>query len=218
MASKTLDRFLTILAVLSVPVLCASLWRMGGSAVDKYHDLADRRAMGGLLDSVVAAGENRVVFSGSAVQATYVEVVDYQCPFCRRVDSLMHAKDFLAQNIRIIAVQLPLTSIHPLAERAAVAAVCSSHQGAFASFHHNLYSRGIPVQADSMWRLAASSGARDSAAFVQCLDSPAAREEVKRETKIAARLKVIGTPTFVDARGNQVPFEQIARLGTDDRK
>jgi protein-disulfide isomerase len=215
---RIVDRFLTVLVVISIPVLCASLWRLGASGINQYHELVDRRSMRTLVDSVLAVRADRVVVSGSNAGQTYLEVVDYQCPYCRQTDSLLQQQLPIDRDVRVIALQLPLSSIHPLADGAAIAAVCSARQGVFATFHHMLYSRGIPNQPGGMWRLAAESGAKDSVGFVACLNGSEARQDVEREKEIASRLKVIGTPTFVDVDGNQVPLQRLLNASAGGSK
>jgi protein-disulfide isomerase len=209
------NRLLTVLVIVAIPVLCVSVWRMGGDAVDKYHGFALRKARRTLVDSILHAGSGRVVRGGAESGRTYLEIVDYQCPYCRHADSLLQLPPTSGNEIRVIALQLPLTSIHPLAERAAVAAVCSARQGVFSSFHHKLYSGGIPELPDSMWHLALASGAKDSAAFVTCLTAPETLRNVERESRIANRLGAVGTPTFVDTDGNQVPLERVVNPSAD---
>ena len=218
MPSKIIDRVFTGLALLAVPVLCMSLWHLGSATVDQYHDHVEHRSLKTLVDSVIATGGRRVVFGGSSSARTYLEIVDYQCPYCRRADSVLRQQVSTSHDVRIMALQLPLSSIHPLAERAAIAAACSGKQGVFATFHHTLYSRGIPTRADSLWQLAAMSGARDSAAFVRCLNDPSARQDVEQDEAIAKRLRVVGTPTFIDSDGNQVPLQTLVKSSVDEGK
>jgi protein-disulfide isomerase len=63
-------------------------------------------------------------------QATVVEFVDFECPFCRRHEELL--TPLLAKHpgrVRVVRKQVPLGSIHPHAEAAARAAACADTLG-----------------------------------------------------------------------------------------
>src|SRR5215471_12266119 len=63
-------------------------------------------------------------------QATVVEYVDFECPFCRRLDDVL--APVLAKypgRVRVVRKHVPLTKIHPHAEAAARASVCAEAQG-----------------------------------------------------------------------------------------
>src|SRR5215471_1852339 len=63
-------------------------------------------------------------------QATVVEYVDFECPFCRRLDAVLGP--LVAKHpgrVRVVRKHVPLTKIHPHAESAARASVCAEAQG-----------------------------------------------------------------------------------------
>jgi protein-disulfide isomerase len=208
---KLMDRLLTVLVIAAIPVLGVSLWRMGATGVDTISKYQQQQARKALVDSLWASGASRIVIGHGEGERTYIEIVDYQCPYCRVADSLLQQTIVRRSGVRIIALQFPLTSIHPFAERAAVAAVCADRQGIFAPFHHALYSQKMPETPQELWKAARASGGRDSTSFAACLGDPTALFEVQREARFAKRLNVLGTPTFIDREGNQVPLEQVAR-------
>jgi protein-disulfide isomerase/uncharacterized membrane protein len=61
--------------------------------------------------------------------ATVVEVVDFECPFCRRMqDRLVSAIDHVQRPVRVVRKMLPL-KMHPHAMPAALAYCCADAQG-----------------------------------------------------------------------------------------
>src|SRR5512144_2259753 len=72
---------------------------------------------------------------------TIVEFSDFQCPFCRRFHAeTYHALlDAYPGKIRFVYRDLPLTSIHPEAFPAAVAAACANEQDAYWAYHDKLF-------------------------------------------------------------------------------
>jgi protein-disulfide isomerase len=156
------------------------------------------------LPKVVVPSANP--FRGPADAAIVItEFSDFQCPSCRAVEPTL--KEVLAAyptQVKLAYVNFPL-SMHPWAERAAVAALCANEQGKFWDYHDRLFEH----QAD--W--AASADVRplfdgyagelglDHARFDACLAGgrmlPVLRAEIERGTA----LKIEGTPTlFVNER------------------
>lgn len=74
-----------------------------------------------------------------------VEFSDFECPFCSRAYATV--KQIQADYPNDVAVaykHLPLTQLHPNAERAAQASVCAREQGKFWEYHDILFeSQGI---------------------------------------------------------------------------
>ena len=63
---------------------------------------------------------------------TVVEFADFECPFCRSAQpALTGIEAVYAGDLRLVFKHFPLTSIHPHARAAAVAAECAGEQGKF---------------------------------------------------------------------------------------
>ncbi len=73
-------------------------------------------------------------------KVTIVEFSDFQCPFCERafptINQLMN--DYKGK-IKLVYKHYPLTSIHPYAQPAALAAECAREQNKFWEFHDLLF-------------------------------------------------------------------------------
>jgi len=107
-------------------------------------------------------------------QATIVEYVDFECPFCRRLDAVL--APILAKHpgqVRVVRRHVPLTKIHPHADSAARAAVCADAQGKADAMADALF-RALPITLtdEGEEALAAQLGL-DAAAFHACLGDPA---------------------------------------------
>jgi len=63
-------------------------------------------------------------------ELTLIEYSDFQCPFCTRHNSTLDQilEEYKGQ-VRLVFRHLPLTSIHPQAQKAAEAAECAGEQG-----------------------------------------------------------------------------------------
>ena len=131
--------------------------------------------------------------------ATHTLVVfeDFQCPGCRafaaRVDTLIDDHP----ELRIIERHWPLTSLHPYAFKAALAAECGKQAGAYALIRRSLYGRPGLIDAEEWGLLARTAGIKDTAAFASCVKTERFRTNVERDTKFAVANGFRGTPTVI---------------------
>lgn len=123
-----------------------------------------------------------------------IEFADYQCPFCRATE---HVLDSLRKSgtVRVVYYQFPLT-FHPLANSAALAAVCADEQGRFGEIHRALMTTDA-WERDTNWiAVAQRGGVRDLQTFGNCMNSSRAKLRIEADRSLAMRLGVGGTPTF----------------------
>jgi protein-disulfide isomerase len=146
---------------------------------------------------------------------TIVVFSDFQCPFCKSYTATLNriTKEF-SSSVRVVYRQLPLTEIHPLAEKAAEASLCAQEQGRFWELHDQMFNEQSALAVDSLKAKAASLGL-DTDAFNSCLDSGRLEQKVKKEIREGATLGVTGTPaTFINGRflNGAHPYEEVAAL------
>lgn len=125
-----------------------------------------------------------------------IEFGDYECPFCKRwrlqvFDPLMEK---YGAQIRYVYRDFPLTSIHPEALPAAIAANCAGEQGKYWEFHDKLF-LGDSLGHEVYLQYAEELGL-DMDAFQACLQDKAQEEEVMKDFREGLQLGVQGTPTF----------------------
>jgi protein-disulfide isomerase len=134
---------------------------------------------------------------------TMVEFTDFQCPFCARFHSqtfpLLRKAHVDAGRLRYIAMDFPLTGIHPDAFRAARASHCGEQQGRYWDVHEALYLQRGRLGREAI--LAAVKGlGMNAPRFTACLDSDALDARIERGLSQGRALGVSGTPTFVLGR------------------
>jgi protein-disulfide isomerase len=133
---------------------------------------------------------------------TVVVFTDYQCPFCARAHTaLRDAKlKYGRQNLRVAYRNLPLSGIHPNAERAAAAATCAGEQGSFWEMSERLFANQQALDADSLAAYATALKL-DGTKFQQCLASPRVAAAIAADGKLADTYGVQGTPAiFINGR------------------
>ncbi|MDA1316639.1 MAG: thioredoxin domain-containing protein [bacterium] len=71
---------------------------------------------------------------------TILEYSDFECPFCARAfGTIQQLKAAYPKEVKIVFKQLPLTQIHPNAQKAAEASLCAQDQGKFWEMHDKLF-------------------------------------------------------------------------------
>jgi protein-disulfide isomerase len=144
----------------------------------------------------VSAGANRVGPVGAPI--TVVVFGDLECPACRAFE-LGPLRTVVARYRNTIATvyrHFPL-SYHAMARPAAVAAECAAAQGKFNEFHERVLERQDSLAHKSFLSLALESGVRDSAVFMQCLQSTGPAEIVEADARLGLAIPVRGTPTVI---------------------
>lgn len=157
-------------------------------------------------------------FRGPAdAKVTIVEYADFQCPFCSRAYQILEEQVLpqYAGKVRVFFKHLPLKSIHPWAEGAALAAECAADQSGdgFWKMYHALFAAQRDLNLDNLQArvtAAARSAGLDEARFTACFDGKTALPRIEKDLAEAAAVGANSTPTFfIDGRrleGAQ-PFE-----------
>ena len=153
-------------------------------------------------------------------ELTIIEYSDYECPFCQRFHPTMtQVMEEYAGKVRWVYRHFPLTSIHPQATPAAVAAECAGELGGNDSFWEMtdaLFENQSTLGRATFERLAGEIGL-NATQFSSCLDSGRYEAKVAEQQRTGAAAGVTGTPGsfLVDAEGNAqlipgaLPYAQI---------
>src|SRR5437763_13673569 len=74
---------------------------------------------------------------------TLYEMSDFQCPYCRAFAlgtmPLLEREYITTGKVRLVYINLPLTSVHPNAQAAAQVALCAAQQDRFRPMHDPLF-------------------------------------------------------------------------------
>ena len=126
---------------------------------------------------------------------TTIEFADFECPYCRAEEpALTDLESAYATDLRLVFKYFPLTSIHPQAEAAAVAAECAFEQGKFWEMRDLLFTTPL----DSATLLAdAQAVGLDVGSWQACIVSPEATSVVEADVALGSSLGIDSTPTFV---------------------
>lgn len=150
---------------------------------------------------------------------TIIEFSDFQCPFCGRLAPVL--RDLLKEyptQVRLLFRNMPLTAVHPNAEKAAEAGVCADSQGKFWAMHDLLYAEQNSLSADALKEKAKRLNL-DATAFDACLDTGHGSAAVKTDLDAGEHLGIASTPAaFLNGRfvGGALPLFQWRALVDDE--
>lgn len=154
-----------------------------------------------------------------------VEFSDFECPFCGKffTDNMKQLDEKYIQTgkVKLYYRHYPLTSIHPLAQKAGEASECANEQGQFWGYHDKLFID------QTTWSALAAEAAlttftdyagqlgMNTDQFRTCLDSGKFAQRVTDDTAAGTQAQVDGTPTFF-INGQRlvgaVPFADLQKL------
>ncbi len=164
----------------------------------------------------------RLPIDGSPVEGspdalvTLVDFSDYQCPYCGRANTtiVQLQKDY-GSKLRLVMKEFPLTTIHPMARGAALAAVAAGAQGKYWEMHDKLFANQTALQPSALEGYARELGL-DMDRFKADLTDPKTAAVLDRDTELATALGVTSTPAvFINGRrlvGGAVPIESFKTL------
>src|SRR4051794_35305595 len=121
---------------------------------------------------------------------------DFQCPYCTAAQSIVRrVRERLDGRLRFVFRHLPLTEVHPDAERAAEAAEAASAQGSFWEMHDALYANGGRLGEADLVALADRIGLDSERVRAELIDG-AHPARVARDADAARAAGVTATPAF----------------------
>jgi protein-disulfide isomerase len=154
----------------------------GGSAVIAGQLAARTRVSG--WDNLVKTG---TLIGDSSAAVKVVEFGDFECPFCRRADSVFRVvKHKFGADVALVYIEFPL-GMHRFALPAARAAECAAGQGHFAPMHDLLFTKQDSLGLKSWQSYAQESGVPDTAAFAKCVSESTVPARVARGKILAIR-------------------------------
>ena len=125
---------------------------------------------------------------------TVIVYMDYQCPFCARLNASMITL-LKTVNARWIYRDFPLDA-HPLAETAAETAECAGVQGKFWEYSDALFDPLNEVTGDSSFTKIGGRLGLDTKALTACVASQRFQPRVAVQQQDGVRRRITGTPTF----------------------
>jgi protein-disulfide isomerase len=127
---------------------------------------------------------------------TLVEFSDFQCPYCSRLAPVV--KQVLKKypkKVKLVFKNYPLTKVHNMAMKAAVAALAAKEQGRFWEYHDKLFENHRTLSDKKLIDIAKELGL-DMDKFKHDMNDPKIATLIKRDTNEALSNGVRGVPTL----------------------
>jgi protein-disulfide isomerase len=142
------------------------------------------------------------------------EVFDYQCGHCKIMDATIIKLTKDDPNLQIFFVEWPIFG--PNSAYATKAALAANKQGKYLDMHEALLRSTTPLNQDSILAMAKGINGLDIEKLQKDIADPAMDDAIKANFKIAADLKLLGTPSFLISNRDFTKFAFIP--GESDEK
>lgn len=151
------------------------------------------------ISKIAPVSDSDHIRGNKNAKITMIEYSDFECPFCQRhAPTLQQVIDQYEGDVRLVYRHLPLSSIHPNAQKAAEASECAADQGKFWEMHDKLFENNTALGVTNLKSYAKDLGLNQSK-FDDCLDSGKYAAKVNQQAAEAQAAGITGTPgTFVN--------------------
>ena len=143
-----------------------------------------------------------------------IEFSDYNCPYCKRMSSMVKQAIKADKNIKVVLREFPI--LGPSSVYAAKAALAAKQQGKYQQAHFALISTKGRLTENRVKKIMAGIGV-DVAKLEKDMQRPEIKAALERNLRIGELLGINGTPAFI-AGGNLFPGaqdnEQFAKMLT----
>lgn len=140
-------------------------------------------------------GESPVLGSNQASQYLFI-FSDFQCPFCAKAQASLQEFKRKHPEVALVYKHFPLTAIHPEAMNAAAASWAAQQQGRFWPYHDILLANQNRF-GNAYYEEVAKQLGMNLVQFNRDRRSQSAYAAITKDTELADRLGVKGTPFFV---------------------
>ena len=144
-----------------------------------------------------------------------VEFSDFQCPYCRQVQSTLQTVLIKHEGEVALAFRdMPVPQLHPMALGAAEAARCALEQGKFWEYHDLLFADQGTLDKNGL-ETRAQKLQLDEKQFDACLASEKYKAQIQQDSQEGMRAGVSGTPgffingIFISGAQQEATFERI---------
>jgi protein-disulfide isomerase len=168
---------------------------------------------------VLPVSEERDHIQGpSDAPVTLVEYGDYECPYCGAAYPIVkEVQARMADRLRFVFRNFPITTSHPHAEHAAEAAEAAAAQGRFWEMHDHLYEHQRHLEDPDLHEYAKRLGL-DVETFDKEFAEHVHADRVREDFMSGVRSGVNGTPTFyINGKRHDDPYELESLLTAIDR-
>jgi Na+/H+ antiporter NhaA len=189
------------LGVLATAILSPALAWVAFKVVRRLPDDLRARQLGATAETIVDLADDvddeRDHIRGRIdAPVTLLEYGDFECPYCANAaPTIAKILEHHPDDVRYVFRHLPLTDVHPNAQRAAEAAEAAGAQGKFWEMHDRLFAHQDELGPSDLYRHASALGL-DLNRFSEDLRRRRHAPRIAEDVRSADASGVSGTPTF----------------------
>ncbi|MEL7355883.1 MAG: thioredoxin domain-containing protein [Cyanobacteria bacterium J06560_6] len=172
-------------------------------SIQDYYQIQiekQREEQAALLKSITSSNEI-VSDSPRKGDAEYkvvlIEFSDFQCPYCAEAYKVLkHFVENHQNEVTLVYKHYPLAQIHSESISAATASWAAFQQNKFWEFHDFLFSHQDEI-GETLYQQAATELTLNLVQFEQDRNSQDAKNAIQRDTELAEKIGISGTPFFI---------------------
>ncbi len=175
--------------------------KLMATALDKRRSRPEKAVAGGLDPEATyrVTVDGRPTLGPEDALVTVVVFSDFQCPFCAKLEPVVHALVERNPDVRVVFRNLPLPN-HPRAREAAKAALAADRQGKFWDMHDLLFRNQDRMRELDFAELAGELGL-DLDRFAADMADTALEDLIAEDERLARHFQLGSTPSvFVNGR------------------
>ena len=175
--------------------------KLMSTALEKRRDRPEKAEPGALDPNATyrITVDGRPTLGPEDALVTVVVFSDFQCPYCAKLEPVVHALVERNPDVRVVFRNLPLPS-HPRAREAAKAALAADRQGKFWEMHDVLFRNQDRLRGADLAEFASEIGL-DAERFAADLADPALEDSIEQDERLARHFQLSSTPSvFVNGR------------------
>jgi protein-disulfide isomerase len=135
-------------------------------------------------------------FGVPSAPITIIAFIDFECPYCRRAFTDFEAiREKYSPIVQVIFKHFPLSSVHPNAVPAAIAAQCAAEQNLFWEYYGELFASSV-LSTASYTTYAERIGIKTSQ-FQTCQASTNTERLISQDVQDGITIGVRGTPSYL---------------------
>lgn len=171
------------------------------------------------IDSPSVVRDESHMTGAKEAKVTLVEFGDFQCPACAQAYPVLKEVKAAYPDLNFVFRHFPISTIHPNADSAAMAAEAAGEQGKFWEMHDKLYEKQTQWASNlnpvSKFKDYAQELGLDVGRFESKLTDSTLRDRVAQDKGDSNALGVSSTPTFFlngQKLGGNPSFEEFKQL------
>ncbi len=189
-AEKFIMGLLLACGVAGLMIMGVAWWR--SQPIDSNHSNSATN-----LEIIPATRDDDPAIGAVNAPVTIIAFEDFQCPYCAEAYPIIQQLLQKYPNQLVFVYRdFPLTTLHPQALEAGLAANCANEQGKFWQYHHALFDQQDRFTQTGFYQSLAQQLQLNTSQFDSCLSTKKYASEIQADFDAGVLAGVTRTPTW----------------------